>query len=923
MGKTYNPNSIEQPIYQQWEKCGYFKPSGKGDPYCIILPPPNVTGKLHMGHGFQHAIMDALIRYHRMRGFNVLWQPGIDHAGIATQMVVERQLLCEGKSRHDLGRDAFIEKVWAWKKESGDTINQQLRRLGASLDWERSRFTMDEEMLVAVRDVFIKLYDEGLIYRSKRLVNWDPELHTAVSDLEVINEEEQGNLWYIRYPLVGSDEYVIIATTRPETMLADTAVAVNPQDSRYQNLIGKKIKLPLVEREIPIIADDYVDPEFGTGCLKVTPAHDFNDYEVGLKHDLPMINVLTNEAKINEEAPKKYQGMDRFIAREKIIEDLKSLDLLEKIVEHKLKVPRGDRSRVILEPWLTDQWFVKAAPLAKPAIDAVENKKINFVPEGWVNTYFAWMRNIQDWCISRQLWWGHRIPAWYDEDNNIYVARDEEDVRKKYKLSSKIKLRQDEDVLDTWFSAMLWPFATLGWPGKTKELKTFYPTNVLVTGFDIIFFWVARMIMAGLKLTDKIPFSEIYITGLIRDAHGQKMSKSKGNVLDPIDLIDGVDVESLVQKRTQGLMQPEMLTRITRQTREEFPDGIKSHGADALRFAFCALASTSRDINFNFGRLEGCRNFCNKLWNATRFVLQKIEKSLPTSSLRSFGRKLPQDDMVNRWILSRLQKTIEKVHQHFASYRFDLLAQELYDFTWHEYCDWYLELTKPILLSDNEDAKNATRYTLIYVLEVLLRLLHPIIPFITEELWQTVAPIIGIKGKTVMLADYPEFDETQVDEKAECELVWIKEVVVGIRTIRSEMNISPGKKIPVLLNQGTQHDKALMIKHELLIVTLSKLESISWLENVEVKPNAATALVGEMEILIPLAGLIDVVQETARLNKEIAKLTKELEKIKHKLQNKNFIAKAPKAVVAQEQQRKFHAEKTLRKLRQQLVILGE
>ncbi|MGD9107728.1 MAG: valine--tRNA ligase [Gammaproteobacteria bacterium] len=913
MKTTYNPKLIEQPIYQQWEKAGYFKPSGKGKPYCIILPPPNVTGSLHMGHGFQDAIMDALIRYHRMRGFNVLWQPGVDHAGIATQMVVERQLLCEGKSRHDLGRERFIEKVWAWKQESGDTINQQMRRLGASLDWSRPRFTMDDDMLEKVSDVFIQLYDEGLIYRSKRLVNWDPELHTAVSDLEVINEEEKGFLWYIRYPLVGSDEYIIIATTRPETMLGDMAVAVHPEDERYKHLVGKKIKLPLTEREIPIITDDYVEPEFGTGCVKITPAHDFNDYEVGRRHDLPMINVLTFDAKINANAPKKYQGHDRFVARQQIIEDLKALNLLEKVEDYLLKVPRGDRTRVILEPWLTDQWFVKIAPLAKPAIKVVENKKIQFIPEGWENTYFSWMRNIQDWCISRQLWWGHRIPAWYDDEDNIYVARNEEGVRKKYKLSDAVKLRQDEDVLDTWFSSMLWPFATLGWPEKTKSFQDFYPTNVLVTGFDIIFFWVARMIMAGLKLTGEIPFAEVYITGLIRDSHGQKMSKSKGNVLDPIDLIDGIEVEKLVQKRTKGLMQPEMLESIAKRTHEEFADGIKGYGADALRFTFCSLASTSRDINFSFGRLDGCRNFCNKLWNATRYVLQKFEGQRITAQVKL--------NLVDRWILSKLQRTIKKAHEHFKTYRFDLLAQELYDFTWHEYCDWYLELTKPVLLGDDENAKNSARYTLIYVLENLLKLLHPIIPFVTEKLWQTIAPLAGVSGDTIMLSAYPEFDAAQVDEVTEQELEWIKAVIIGIRTIRSEMNIAPGKKIPVLLNQGTQTDKQLIIRHELLIATLAKLESISWLEDAEKKPNAATTLVGEMEILIPLAGLIDVTKETARLNKEIAKLEKELVKINQKLHNPNFVAKAPKDVVDKEQQRQTEVQTALAKLQQQLIGL--
>jgi valyl-tRNA synthetase len=921
MKTTYDPKKIEQPIYEQWEKAGYFQPNGNNEPYCIMLPPPNVTGILHMGHGFQDAIMDSLIRYHRMCGCNTLWQPGIDHAGIATQMVVERQLLTKGKSRHDLGREKFLEKVWEWKNKSGDTIYRQMRRLGASLDWPRSVFTMDEHMTKTVRDVFIQLYDEDLIYRSQRLVNWDSKLHTAVSDLEVINEEESGHLWYFKYPLTDNSDHVIIATTRPETMLGDTAVAVHPDDKRYKKLIGKKIKLPLTDREIPIVADEYVEPEFGTGCVKITPAHDFNDYEVGKRHNLPAINILTFDAKINENAPEKYQGMDRFEARKQILKDLETIGLLEKTENYTVKIPRGDRSKVIIEPWLTDQWFVKTAPLAEPAIRAVENGDIRFVPENWANTYFQWMHNIQDWCISRQLWWGHRIPAWYDENNNIYVGEDEQHVREKYSLSKDLKLKQDEDVLDTWFSSMLWPFATLGWPEETKEYQTFYPTNVLVTGFDIIFFWVARMIMMGLKLTGKIPFHEVYITGLIRDSHGQKMSKSKGNILDPIDLIDGINLEDLVKKRTQGLMQPELAKTIEQHTIEEFPQGVSGCGTDALRFTFCALASTNRDINFDLGRLEGYRNFCNKLWNATRYVLQKTEDRKKPTENKSAITMLTVAD---KWILSRLQKTIKSAHEHFKTYRFDLLCQTLYDFTWREFCDWYLELTKPILLDEavNSETKQATQITLLHVLETLLRLLHPIIPFITEELWKEVAPLTGIKSDTIMLAPYPEVNEELIDEQTEKELEWIKAIILGIRNIRGEINISPNKKLPVLITKGSEKDKQCFIKNESLITNLAKLESVTWLEEEEKLPATATSLVGNMEIHIPMEGLIDTAAETSRLKKEIGKLEKDLIKSENKLKNASFIEKAPAEIVAKEKSRVAEMQMVIQKLQQQLKSLA-
>ena len=735
MEKTYDPHAIEQHWYQQWEDKNYFAPTGKGSSYCIMIPPPNVTGTLHMGHAFQDTLMDALTRYHRMQGDNTLWQPGTDHAGIATQMVVERQLNAIGKTRHDLGRDDFIKRVWEWKEESGGTITKQLRRMGASLDWQRERFTMDEGLSKSVTEVFVKLHDEGLIYRGKRLVNWDPVLHTAISDLEVISEEENGYMWHMRYPLADGSGHLVVATTRPETMLGDSAVAVHPEDERYKNLVGKEIALPLTGRTIPIIADDYVDPEFGTGCVKITPAHDFNDYEVGQRHDLPLINIFTVDAQINDNAPTKYQGMDRYEARDLIVHDLRELELLEKIDDHKLMVPRGDRSGVVVEPFLTDQWYVKIEPLAKPAIEAVETGKIKFVPENWNKTYFEWMRNIQDWCISRQLWWGHRIPAWYDDAGNIYVAHDEAEARKKYNLDGDVKLRQDEDVLDTWFSSALWPFSTLGWPEKTDALKTFYPTNVLVTGFDIIFFWIARMIMMGLKFMDDVPFHEVYVTGLVRDSDGQKMSKSKGNVLDPLDIINGIDLEALVEKRTSNMMQPEKAKQIEKATRKHFPDGIPAFGTDALRFTLAALASTGRDIRFDLQRIEGNRNFCNKIWNAARYVLMQCEDQ---------DTGIDNDDvelsLADRWIISRLQQVEENISQHFDSYRFDLAAKAIYEFTWHEYCDWYLELSKPILFADesSESAKRGTRRTLVRVLEALLRLSHPIMPFITEEIWQQI-----------------------------------------------------------------------------------------------------------------------------------------------------------------------------------------
>ena len=756
MDKTFSPQNIEQQCYQAWEDKGYFKASGEGQPYCILLPPPNVTGSLHMGHGFQQTIMDTLTRYHRMKGDNTLWQCGTDHAGIATQMVVERQLNAQGKTRHDLGREAFVEKIWDWKKESGGNITQQMRRLGTSPDWDREVFTMDDDLSEAVNEVFVRLHEEGLIYRGKRLVNWDPVLHTAVSDLEVLSEEENGFMWHMRYPLADGTGELIVATTRPETMLGDTAVAVHPDDERYQAFIGKQIKLPITGRLIPIIADDYVEQDFGTGCVKITPAHDFNDYDMGKRHDLEMINILTDDAKINDEAPEQYRGLDRFDARKQIVADLDAAGVLVKIEDHKLKVPRGDRSGSVIEPYLTDQWYVAVQELAKPAIDAVKSGEIKFVPENWDKTYYQWMNNIQDWCISRQLWWGHRIPAWYDENGKIYVGRTEAEVREKNALDASVALRQDEDVLDTWFSSALWPFATMGWPKKTPELDTFVPSAVLVTGFDIIFFWVARMIMMTKKFTGQIPFKEIYITGLIRDEQGDKMSKSKGNVIDPIDLIDGISIDDLVAKRTSGMMQPKLAAKIEKNTRKSYPEGFAAYGTDALRFTFAAMASTSRDISFDVKRVEGYRNFCNKLWNASRFVMMNAEDQ--DTGANGGDMEL---SLADKWILARFQQTLKDFEDALTGYRFDIAANLVYEFTWNQFCDWYLELSKPVLNSEvSTDAqKRGTRHTLVNVLESILRLAHPIMPFITEEIWQRLAPLCGIQADSIMTQPFPAQSE--------------------------------------------------------------------------------------------------------------------------------------------------------------------
>ena len=938
MEKTYAPHSIEQRWYKIWEENGYFAPKPDGESYCIMIPPPNVTGSLHMGHAFQDTIMDALTRYHRMKGFSTLWQAGTDHAGIATQMVVERLCNAEGKTRHDYGREKFIEKVWQWKEESGGTITRQLRRMGSSLDWNNERFTMDDGMSDAVQEVFVRLYEEGLIYRGKRLVNWDPVLHTAVSDLEVLSEEENGLMWHLRYPLSNGQGHLIVATTRPETMLGDAAVAIHPNDDRYKHLLGEFVLLPLTGRKIPIIADDYVDPEFGTGCVKITPAHDFNDYDVWTRHrhnsviqDLPhggLINIFTKDASLAEIEliPAKYQGLDRFEARKQMVADLDAAGLLEKIADHKLMVPRGDRTNSVIEPLLTDQWYVKIEPLAKPAIAAVENGDIKFVPDNWKNTYFEWMRNIQDWCISRQIWWGHRIPAWYDNQGNTYVGRSEQEIRAAHHLPADFELKQDEDVLDTWFSSALWPFSTLGWPENTEALAKHYPTSVLVTGFDIIFFWVARMIMMGLKFQGTVPFKEVYIHGLVRDAEGQKMSKSKGNVLDPIDLIDGIDLNALVEKRTSGMMQPHLAKKIEQDTRKHFPDGIPSYGTDALRFTFASLASTGRDIRFDLARTEGYRNFCNKLWNAARFVLMNTEDYI------SAYQHLTQSceyTTVDRWIVARLHQVTAATTHAIDNYRFDLAAQAIYEFTWNEYCDWYLELAKISLQSDNAALQRGTRLTLLTVLETLLRLTHPLMPFITEEIWQRVAPLTGITARagaaqdeTIMLQPYPTADDNLIDATAITEVNWVMSFILGVRRIRGEMNIAPGKPLPVLLQNGSDGDKQLVNQYQPYVQKLGRLESITWLTDHDTPPESAMALIGDMKILIPMAGLIDRDAELARLEKEIQKIKNELPRIEGKLNNPAFVDKAPSEVIEKEKSRLADLQSSLENLEQQQMKIN-
>ena len=901
MKDSFEPSSLERALYAEWESNGYFTPAGHGRPFCIAIPPPNITGRLHLGHAFQHTVMDALIRYQRMKGRQALWQMGTDHAGIATQMIVERQLEAEGISRGDIGREAFLDRVWDWRNRSGGEISQQLRRMGSSLDWSRDRFTMDEGFTTAVNEVFVRLYEDGLIYRKERLVNWDPVLQTAVSDLEVENVAERGHLWRIRYPLLdgvltseGAD-HVVVATTRPETMLGDTGLAVHPDDPRYRDLIGTRARLPLVGREIPIVGDTHVDPEFGTGCVKVTPAHDFNDYAVGERHDLACINILNADASINDNAPDAYRGMDRMRAREAVVSDLTNLDLLASVEPHELTVPRGDRSGAVLEPWLTDQWWVDVKPLAEPAIEAVRDGRIRFVPRQYENMYFAWMREVQDWCISRQLWWGHRIPAWYDDQGNVHVGRDEREARKKGGVPDSTVLARDTDVLDTWFSSALWTFATLGWPERTREFERFHPTDVLVTGHDIIFFWVARMIMMTLRFTGDVPFRTVYTHGLVRDAHGAKMSKTKGNVLDPLDIVDGISLEDLVEKRTADLTQPQMAAAIEAATRTDFPEGIRAYGTDALRFTYCALASPNgRDVNLDLGRVDGYRNFCNKLWNATKFVLMHME-----------GADL--DDpaplgLADRWIRSRARRLIEDVKRAIGDYRFDLYANAIHEFAWREYCDWYLEFTKPVLWRSQDDpaAARAARQTLLVTLDVLLRAAHPLMPYITETLWREACAASGRAFETIMLEPFPQTGDLEDDAEALAAVEWLKQVVVGIRNIRGEMGIASGVGVDLLLQAGDATDRERLGTTETLLRRMAGVETITWLAATAEVPPAAVQLVGGLKILVPLAGLIDIDRECERLQKAMSRFERDLARARGKLRNENFVTKAPAAVVDKE-----------------------
>ncbi|GIA49735.1 valyl-tRNA synthetase [Vibrio cholerae] len=951
MEKTYNPTSIEQDLYKTWEEQGYFKPHGdtSKDAYSIMIPPPNVTGSLHMGHAFQDTIMDTLIRCQRMKGKNTLWQVGTDHAGIATQMVVERKIAAEeGKTKHDYGRDAFIDKIWEWKAESGGTITKQLRRLGASVDWDRERFTMDDGFYKAVQEVFVRLYKDDLIYRGKRLVNWDPKLHTAISDLEVENKETKGHMWHFRYPLADGvktadgKDYIVVATTRPETMLGDTGVAVNPEDPRYKDLIGKEIILPIVGRLIPIVGDEHADMEKGTGCVKITPAHDFNDYEVGKRHNLPMINIFTFDANIRDvaevfntkgeasdvysgELPAKYQGMERFAARKAIVAEFEQLGLLQEIKDHDLTVPYGDRGGVVIEPMLTDQWYVRAGILAKPAVEAVENGDIQFVPKQYENMYFSWMRDIQDWCISRQLWWGHRIPAWYDEQGNVFVGRNEEEVRAENNIAADVALRQDDDVLDTWFSSALWTFGTLGWPEKTPELKVFHPTDVLVTGFDIIFFWVARMIMMTMHFCKdedgkaQVPFKTVYVTGLIRDENGDKMSKSKGNVLDPIDMIDGIDLESLVAKRTGNMMQPQLAAKIEKNTRKTFENGIEAYGTDSLRFTLAAMASTGRDINWDMKRLEGYRNFCNKLWNASRYVLMNTEEQ---DCGFAAGAEL-EYSLADKWIESQFELAAEEFNGHIDNFRLDMAANTLYEFIWNQFCDWYLELTKPVLWKGTEAQQRATRRTLITVLEKTLRLAHPVIPYITETIWQSVKPLVdGVESDTIMLQALPQYDAANFNQEALDDIEWVKAFITSIRNLRAEYDINPGKPLEVMLKAANEQDAARIEANKPVLVSLAKLESIRVLADGEATPACATALVGKSELMIPMAGLIDKDAELDRLAKEIAKTQGEIARIEGKLGNEGFVAKAPEAVITKEREKLAGYQEALVKLEQQKATIA-
>lgn len=956
MDKTYDPSNIEQRLYAHWESQGWFSPNHTGEPYCIMIPPPNVTGNLHMGHAFQHTLMDALIRYHGMCGKDTLWQPGSDHAGIATQMVVERQLAAQGVDRITLGRDAFIDKVWEWKAQSGGIISQQMRRLGDAVDWSRERFTMDAGLSAAVVEIFVRLYRDDLIYRGKRLVNWDPVLHTAISDLEVENREEQGSLWHLRYPLaegattLDGQTFLVVATTRPETLLGDTAVAVHPEDSRYQHLVGKTVTLPLVGRALPIVADTSVDPEFGTGAVKITPAHDFNDYQLGKRHQAPLINIFDASAQVltageafyydgtartdlNTEFPKFVHGLDRFTARQAIVTELQQQGLLAEVAAHSLKAPYGDRSGVIVEPWLTDQWYVRTEPLAKPAIAAVESGNIRFVPKQWENTYFAWLRDIEDWCISRQLWWGHQIPAWYDTEGNIYVGRDEKEVRQHYKLPHEVALARDPDVLDTWFSSALWTFSTLGWPEQTPDLKRFHPTQVLVTGFDIIFFWVARMIMFTLYVmrdengVPEVPFQDVYVTGLIRDEFGQKMSKSKGNVIDPLDLIDGISVDDLVLKRTSGLMQPQQAADIEQATRGAFPTGFPTSGTDALRFTLTSLATTGRDVKFDLKRLAGYRNFCNKLWNAARFVRMQTldEHNQPLFDTQQALPDLNQLTGVERWMWSRLQHTSALLNQHLTQYRFDLASQALYDFVWNEYCDWFVELSKLQLRDEALTAaqKAQIRHSLVHILEHILRLAHPFMPFITEEIWLSMRPLTECLEPTITQRPYPQAQAERVDAEAEADVCWIQDLVTAVRTLRAENNIAPSKLVDLILQTDDGAPKARVAAYESLLKGLTRCASVQWLSQAEPTPAAATQVLGEVRVLIPLAGLVDVGAELSRLDKQIEKQQMLQLQLENKLNNERFVAQAPAEVVAQTREKWAELGAQTQLLQQQRAQLAE
>ncbi|MGK2946282.1 MAG: valine--tRNA ligase [Candidatus Malihini olakiniferum] len=948
MDTKYNPKDIEQPLYELWEQRGYFKPNGdtSQESFSIMLPPPNVTGSLHIGHAFQQTIMDTLIRYQRMQGKNTLWQVGTDHAGIATQMVVERKIAAEeGKMRYDYGRDAFIKKIWQWRAESGGTIIRQMRRLGNSIDWERERFTMDEGLSNAVKEVFVRLYKENLIYRGKRLVNWDPKLRTAISNLEVESRESKGSMWHLRYPLADGEktadgkDYLVVATTRPETVLGDTGVAVSPEDPRYKNLIGKFLILPLVNRRIPVVADEHTDMDKGTGCVKITPAHDFNDYEVGKRHQLPMINILTFDGDIRQDAevfdtngeastvysnniPDFLRGVERFVARKTVITKFDELGLLDEIKPHDLTVPYSDRGGVVIEPMLTEQWYVRADVLAKPAVEAVEDGRIRFVPKQYENMYFSWMRDIQDWCISRQLWWGHHIPAWYDNSGKVYVGRDEAEVRREYQLADTVELRQDEDVLDTWFSSGLWTFSTLGWPEQTAELKAFHPSSVMVSGFDIIFFWIARMIMLTMHFVKneegkpQVPFHTVYITGLIRDEEGQKMSKSKGNVIDPLDMVDGISLEDLLEKRTDNMMQPQLAEKIRKRTEKQFPHGIKPHGNDALRFTLAALASTGRDINWDMKRLEGYRNFCNKLWNASRFVLMNTKEQ---DCGFSGGDKVLS--LADRWILAEFNRTVKAFREALDSYRFDMAASILYEFTWNKFCDWYLELAKPVINGGSDAELRGTRHTLVTILEALLRLAHPIISFITETIWQQVKVLKGITGDSIMLQPFPTYDATAEDAQALADLKWIKQVITVVRNIRTEMNIVPSKPLDVLLRDTTPETERRVEANRSFIQTLARLASVQLLPAGDKGPVAVTSLLEGAELLIPILDLVNRDTELERLAKEVAKIEAEINRIDSKLSNESFIARAPEAVIAKEREKRAnYAVAKAKVLEQQATI---